>query len=401
MKKIPFSPPDITDGDINEVVDTLKSGWITTGNKTSQFEQSLCEYTNVAGVKCLNSATAGLELILRLFGIGEGDEVITTPYTFCATANVILHTGATPVFVDIEKEGFNVSAEEIERAVTKRTKAVIAVDFAGFPADYDKIREILDNAHKVFIPSRGTMQERLSRPLLIADAAHSLGAVYKCKKSGSLADFSVFSFHAVKNLTTAEGGAVCFNGIGGLSADEIYKALSLLSLHGQDKSAYDKFSKGDWRYSVEVAGYKYNITDIASSLGLSQLRRYETEILPNRKALYESYVSLLQDNERFIIPVCRDTFRESSYHLFPLRIEGLTEDGRDNLIRKMAEDGVSANVHYIPLPMHPLYKKLGYRIEDYPRAYEAYKNEITLPLYSKMSIEDTEYVCEVLKKSLG
>ncbi len=394
---IPFSPPDITRAEIDELVDTLRSGWITTGPKTKQFEKEIAKYCNTKKAVCLNSATAGLELVLRLFDIGVGDEVITTPYTFAATANVILHVGAKPVFVDIKKDQFNIDPKEIERAITKKTKAVITVDFGGFPCDYDEILDILENNKRKYCPKKHTNQQLLEKPLFLADTAHSFGAEYKGKKIGGVADFSVFSFHAVKNLATAEGGAVTFNSLGNIDNEHIYNKLMLLSLHGQSKDALAKSKAGSWKYTIECAGYKYNMTDITASLGLVQLRRYDKELLIKRKKSFNLYNDCLSD-DIYILPPFISNDKKSSYHLFPLRIREFDEKKRDKLISRMAEKGIATNVHYIPLVMQPLYKKLGYSINNYPNAYNMYKNEITLPLYSLLKEGDIIYICDALKK---
>ncbi len=400
MKKIPFSPPDITEAEIAEVVDTLQSGWITTGPKTKLFETRIAEYCGATRAVCLNSATAGLELSLRLFGIGEGDEVITTPYTFASTANIILHVGATPVFVDVLPGSFLIDPVAVERAITKRTKAVIPVDFAGVPADYQTIKKVLEQNKSLYTPTVGTKQEELERPLLVADAAHAFGAKLQVGEQwemvGTLSDFTVFSFHAVKNLTTAEGGAVTFGDIGTIDADELYREFMLLSLHGQSKDALAKMQAGGWQYSIELAGYKCNMTDIMASIGLVQLERYDG-MLARREELYSQYKRLLSVDSKVIFPTeCEN--KRSSFHIMPVRLQGFDEAMRNEVIAKLAKEGISANVHFIPLPMQPLYKSLGYKIEDYPNAYSQYCNEITLPLYSTLTDEDVEYIVEKLLK---
>ncbi len=400
-KKIPFSPPDITESEINAVVEVLKSGWITTGPKVKEFEEKISKYCSTEKAVALNSATAGLELTLRILDIGMGDEVITTPYTFAATSNVILHTGATPVFVDINFEDFNISVKEIEKAITKRTKAIISVDFGGLPVDFDEIKEVCKRKKSLYIPKRGTWQEYFDRVVLISDSAHSFGASYRGKKIGGMADFTVFSFHAVKNLTTAEGGAVTFNSINVVSADEIYKKYKLLSLHGQNKDAYSKFNdKNSWYYEILNIGYKYNMTDVLAAIGVAQLERYEKEILTKRREIANIYFKNL-NQERIILPIYKTEKKESSYHLFPLRIKSLSENERNLIIQRMAEKGISLNVHFIPVVMHPAYIKLGFNIKDYPVCYEAYKSEISLPIYSKMELSDAEYVSSELLKTLG
>ena len=399
FRNIPFSPPHITDAEIAEVIDTLKSGWITTGPKTKAFERMLTEYCGVARVICLNSATAGLELILRLLEIGVGDEVITTSYTYAATANIILHTGARPVFVDVG-EDFNICPRAIDAAITCKTKAIIAVDFAGLPARYDEIYDVLGSNKNRYIPRNNTLQTALDRPFLIADAAHSIGARFGQRMAAALADFSVFSFHAVKNLTTAEGGAIVFNDIGCTSSAEIYKKLQLLSLHGQSKDALAKMQAGSWFYTIELPGYKYNMTDIAASLGIAQLKRYEAEILPARKKIILAYESEFENDARFITPIINDGIRETSYHLYALRLNHKTEDERAKIITSMAERGISLNVHFIPVVMHPAYREMGYRMADYPKTFAKYENEISLPVYPQLSMIDLKFICDELKKAV-
>jgi dTDP-4-amino-4,6-dideoxygalactose transaminase len=399
-KRIPFSPPDITMKEIRAVVKVLKSGWITTGPQTKEFEKKIAEYCGAERAICLNSATAGLELVLRLFNIGPGDEVITTPYTFAATANIILHTGAKPVFADIKPGEFNIDPEQILKKITPRTKAVIPVDFGGWPCDYDEIKRGLGQQKNKYHPRRGTWQSHLGRPLLLADAAHSIGARYKGQRTGSQADFTVFSFHAVKNITTAEGGAVVFKALPGLSANAIYRELNLLSLHGQSKDALAKSRAGAWQYTIDLPGYKFNMTDIAAAIGLTQLHRYEPEILPGRKRLVQAYLRALGNEPRLVLPVYRTGEKESSYHLFPLRVQGFKEPERNALIQEMAARGVACNVHFIPVVMHPLYKRLGYDIKDYPHCFRMYENEISLPVHAKMTVPDVFYICRELKKIL-
>ncbi len=395
--KIPFSPPDITRAEIDEVADTLKSGWITTGPKTKRFEKEISEYCGTEKAICLNSATAGMELILRLMDIGPGDEVITTPYTYAATSNVILHCGAKPVFVDIKKDDFNINPEAVSKAITSRTKAVMPVDFGGWPCDYESIRQVLIDSKKKFKPKKGTLQERLYCPLVLADAAHSFGSEYNGKKVGSAADFSVFSFHAVKNLTTAEGGAVAFNSSNISEAGNIYRQLQLLSLHGQSKDALDKMKAGSWHYSIELPGYKCNMTDIAASIGLVQLKRFETEMQPARNKVAAIYDKSFCKDDRFIIPPFRGNNKKGNNHLYPLRIKNFNEKSRSELINRLAEKGISSNVHFIPVVMHPYYKKLGYSINNYPNTYRMYENEISLPIYSKMTDNEAEYVVNTIK----
>lgn len=403
QRRIQFSPPDITEEEIQAVCETMRSGWITTGPKTKQFEREIADYCAVRRAVCLNSATAGLELILRLFEIGEGDEVITTPYTYTATASVILHTGAKIVFADVLPGSFAIDPKAVAASVTEKTKAVIPVDVGGIPCDYDELYRILEDKKSLYSPKKSTLQDTLSRPLLLADASHSFGAEYKShgvwKKSGALADFSVFSFHAVKNLTTAEGGAVTFNGNDDADAQNIYKQLQLLSLHGQSKDALAKMKAGNWRYSIELPGYKCNMTDIAASMGLVQLKRYPS-LLARRKELFNLYKENFCTNDKLILPAQGDNF-ESSYHIYALRIQDIDEIVRDKIIEQCAENGVPCNVHYVPLPMQPFYHSLGYKIENYPNAYNMYRNEISLPLHTLMSDEDVDYVAKSIKSCLN
>ena len=399
MKKIiTFSPTDITQREIDEIVNTIKSGWITTGQKTKLFEKKIAEYCNTEKAACLNSATACLEMILKLFDIGKGDEVITTPYTYPSTTNTILHCGAKIIFVDLKENEFNIDPAKIGKAITKKTKAIISVDIAGWPVDYDEINKVIESNKAKYRAKKNTLQEKIEKPIFISDAAHSFGAIYKGKKVGNKADFSIFSFHATKNITSAEGGAVTFNSFEDISADFIYNQLMLLSLHGQSKDAFSKLKAGSWRYTIELAGYKCNMPDLAASIGLIQLDRYEKEILPKRKNLYFSYIKELKNDGKFIIPPFNSSYKESSYHLFPLRINGANEDQRDKIIQKMADKDISLNVHFIPVVMQPYYKKLGFDIKNYPNTFNMYKNEISLPFSSLFSKNDAKYVSDNLKK---
>lgn len=394
---VPFSPPDINEDDVESVAEVLRSGWITTGPKTAEFEEALAAYCAAERVKCLSSATAALELSLRLFGIGEGDEVLTSPMSFAASANVILHVGAKPVFADLDEGSFLISAKEIEKKLSARSRAVIAVDYGGMLCDYSTIYELLKVCGFDGGGSSRYLNE-LSRPLLLADSAHALGSrSNKGESAGSLADMSAFSFHAVKNLTTAEGGALSFSGFDFLSADDIYKGLSLLSLHGQSKDALSKMKAGNWRYSIETAGYKANMTDIQAALGLSQLKRYD-KTLAKRRRLCRLYDEHLRDDERILS--YSESYDRLSAHLYPVRINGADEKQRDIIIEKMKERGVSVNVHFIPLPMQPLYRRLGYSVEDCPNAFAMYENLVTLPLFSKMTDDELEYTSTSLKSVL-
>lgn len=397
LRSIPFSPPDISDEEINEVVDTLKSGWITTGPKTKLFEKQIAEYCNTSKAVALNSATAAMEMTLRLLGIGPGDEVITCAYTYSASASVITHVGAKVVLVDSGKDSFHIDYDGIADAITEKTKAIISVDIAGVMCDYDRIFKAVESKKQLFTPSND-LQKAFGRVAVIADAAHSIGATYKGKMSGEVADFTSFSFHAVKNLTTAEGGMVTWKDIDSFDNEEIYKQYMLLSLHGQSKDALAKTKLGAWEYDIVAPNYKCNMTDIMASLGLAQFKRYR-EILGRRKEIIEKYDALLNQLEVTSMNHY-DENQQSSGHLYLLRLNGKDEAFRNDVITKMAEKGVSSNVHYKPLPMHSAYKNLGFKMEDYPNAFDMYKNEITLPLHTLLTDEDIEYVVESLRKSI-
>lgn len=397
LRSIPFSPPDITDEEINEVVDTLKSGWITTGPKTKLFEKQIAEYCNTSKAVALNSATAAMEMTLRLLRIGPGDEVITCAYTYSASASVITHVGAKVVLVDSGKDSFHIDYDGIADAITEKTKAIIPVDIAGVMCDYDKIFQTIESKKHLFNPTND-LQKAFGRVIVIADAAHSIGATYKGKMSGEAADFTSFSFHAVKNLTTAEGGMVTWKDIDGIDNEEIYKQYMLLSLHGQSKDALAKTMLGAWEYDIVAPNYKCNMTDIMASLGLAQFKRYP-EILGRRKEIIEKYDALLSQLEVTSMKHYTDVY-SSSGHLYLLRLIGKDEEFRNDVITKMAEKGVSSNVHYKPLPMHSGYKNLGFNMEDYPNAFNMYRNEITLPLHTLLTDEDIEYVVGRLKEAV-
>ncbi|MFY9440760.1 MAG: DegT/DnrJ/EryC1/StrS family aminotransferase [Tepidanaerobacteraceae bacterium] len=396
-KNIPFSPPDISNIEINEIIDTLKSGWITTGPKTKLFEKRIAEYTNTSKAVCLNSATAAMEMTLRLLDIGEGDEVITSAYTYSASASVIYHVGAKIVLVDTAKDSFHIDYGKLEEAITARTKAIIPVDIGGVMCDYDKIFKVVNKKKHLFNPSN-ELQEAIGRVIVLADAAHSLGATYKGKRSGEVADFTCFSFHAVKNLTTAEGGAVTWKDIPGIDNEYIYGQFMLLSLHGQSKDALAKTKLGAWEYDILFPAYKCNMTDIMASLGLGQLRRYP-KILERRKQIIEMYNDALSNQDVDILKHYGNDF-SSSGHLYLVRLLGKDEVFRNKVIGKMAENGISTNVHYKPLPMLTAYKNLGFNIEDYPNAFDMYRNEISLPLHTLLTDEQVEYVVEKFKESI-
>ena len=394
---IPFSPPDITAMEINEVVDTLKSGWITTGPKTKLFERKIAEYTNTSRAVCLNSATAAMELTLRLLGIGEGDEVITSAYTYTASASVIHHVGAKIVLVDTAKDSYQMDYEQLEKVITERTKAIIPVDIAGVMCDYDRIFEIVEKKGHLFKP-RNKFQDKIGRVVVLADAAHSFGSTYKGRKSGEIADFTCFSFHAVKNLTTAEGGAVTWRDISGIDNEEIYKQFMLLSLHGQSKDALAKAKIGGWEYDIVFPGYKCNMTDIMASLGLSQLQRYPT-LLKRRREIIKLYNHGLKGCNVDILEHFGNEY-SSNGHLYMVRLLGKNEADRNNVIIQMAQKGIASNVHFKPLPLLTAYQKMGFDIEDYPNAYEMYKNEISLPIHTLLADEQIKYVVNCLEKIL-
>ena len=392
--RIEFSPPDITQLEIDEVVDTLKSGWITTGPKTKKLEQELSVFTNTDKTVCLNSATAAMELTLRLLGVGAGDEVITCAYTYTASASFIHHVGAKIVLVDCNKEDKFMDLDALENAITEKTKVIIPVDLAGKPCKYDEIFEIVERKKSLFKPNN-KFQEKIGRVIVMADAAHSLGAVYKGKPSGSIADFTCFSFHAVKNFTVAEGGSVTWNRNLGLNDDEVYREFQLLSLHGQSKDALSKTKLGSWEYDIVAPNYKCNLTDIASGIGLAQLKRYPS-LLKRRFEIVERYNKGFEGTR--IKPFIHfEEDRKSCCHLYIVNIEGASEEDRNEIIVKMAERGIATNVHYKPLPMHTAYKNLGFDIKDYPNAFDNYKSEITLPLHTLLTDEQVDYIIENLK----
>ncbi len=393
-KMIAFSPPDITQAEVDEVAKALLSGWITTGPRTKTFEKELAAYCGTERAVCLNSATACLELTLRLLGIGPGDEVITSAYTYTASASPIAHVGAKIVLVDTAKDSFEMDYGALEKAITPRTKAVIPVDVGGILCDYDRIFSIVDKRKMLFSPSND-IQRQLGRMAVVADGAHSLGAIRGEKRSGALADFTTFSFHAVKNLTTAEGGAVTWRSDLGLDDEAVYKQFMLMSLHGQNKDALAKTKAGAWEYDIVAPLYKCNMTDIMAAIGLVQLRRYP-ELLDKRYTLTRLYDQLLAD-----VPILRPPhFRAdetSSCHLYLARLAGKSVEERNAIIESLAEEGIMTNVHYKPLPMMTAYKNLGFDIKDYPNAYAQYQNELTLPLYSTLKEESIERVCIALK----
>ena len=388
---IPFSPPDITDLEIEEVAAALRSGWITTGPRTKQLEKNIAEWVGTPKCVCLNSQTACTEMALHVLGVGSGDEVITSAYTYTASASVIAHVGAKIVLIDTQTDSLEMDYAALEAAITENTKAIIPVDLAGIPCDYDRIFDIVERKKVLFRP-QNDIQRAFGRITVIADTAHAFGAKRKGEMIGSVADFSSFSFHAVKNLTTAEGGALTWRTIPGIDDEDIYKQLQLLSLHGQSKDALAKTKLGAWEYDIVGTYYKCNMTDVAAAIGLKQFERYP-DMLARRRAIIEKYDAALRPLGVETLDHYADGW-ESSGHLYLTRIPNVTLEERNDIIIKMAERGVACNVHYKPLPLHTAYKKLGFDIKDYPNAYAHFENEITLPLHTCLSDEDVEYVIE-------
>ncbi len=394
--RIDFSPPDISEAEILEVVDTLKSGWITTGPKVKRLEENLCKYVGADNAVCLNSATAALELTLRILNIGEGDEVITSAYTYTATASAALHTGAKVVLVDTQKDSINMDLVNLESKITPKTKAIIPVDVGGFMQDYNSIIKLAKEKNNIFKPN-GKIQEAIGRIAVIADGAHSLGAVRDGKKSGTAADFTAFSFHAVKNLTTAEGGAVTFNNINGIDSSEIYKQYQLYSLHGQSKDAYAKMN-GCWEYDIVGPYYKCNMTDIMASLGIAQLKRYDS-LLERRFEIIKMYDEGFKGTNIESLKHI-DNNSKTSGHLYITRLNGFDENMRGKFINKLLEKGIRANVHFKPLCLFTAYKNLGFDEKDFKNAVDFYKNEVSIPLHTKLSDEQVSYVIESCKQTL-
>ena len=395
---IKFSPPDISAAEIDEVAEALKSGWITTGPKTKELERQVAVFCGVNRAVCLNSQTACAELALRVLGIGKGDEVITSAYTYTASASVIDHVGAKIVLVDTQKDSLEMDYEALEKAITKKTKAIIPVDLAGIPCDYDRIFEIVQNKKKLFKPAND-IQKAIGRIAVMADTAHAFGAEWYGKKVGSIADFSSFSFHAVKNFTTAEGGALTWRDIEGIDNEDIYHQLQLLSLHGQSKDALAKTQLGAWEYDIVGTWYKCNMTDVAAAIGLAQMKRYP-QMLARRKEIIEKYDNAFKPLGIKVLSHYSDKYT-SSGHLYITRVPNVTPEQRNDIIIKMTERGIACNVHYKPLPMHTAYKNLGFDIKKYPNAYANFANEITLPLHTCLTDEEVDYIiknyCEIVK----
>jgi dTDP-4-amino-4,6-dideoxygalactose transaminase len=381
---------------VDAVIDTLYSGWITTGPKTKLFEKRLTEYGGHRATLCVSSASAGLELMLRWFGVGPGDEVIVPAYTYAATANVVVHCGARVVFVDSDPD-FDISVEAVRRAITRRTKVIIPVDIAGWPCDYDTLNQLvsLPEVRAQFTPVTPE-QYKLGRILILSDAAHSIGGIYKGKRVGSLTDITVYSFHAVKNLTTAEGGAVCLNLPVPFDHEEIYKQLNAKSLHGQTKDALAKTQAGAWRYDIHEPGYKYNMTDIQASMGLVELERYDEDMLKRRKGIFDRYTDAFKGFSWAELPVYKNAERQSSYHVYLLRIRNVNEHIRDRIMDEIFSQEVAVNVHFVPLPMMTYYKSCGYEIADYPVAFGNYSREISLPVYYDLTDEMADTVIKAV-----
>lgn len=397
MRKIPFSPPDMSEAEINEVCEAIRSGWITTGPRTKQFEKNLADYIGVNKVVCLNSCTAAEELNLRVIGVHEGDEVIVPAYTYTATASAAIHVGATIRMIDSCKDSVEMDYDALEEAINEKTKVIVPVDLAGIPCDYDRLYEIVERKKYLFHPEND-IQKAIGRVIICADSAHAVGASYHGKMLGNVADFTAFSFHAVKNLTTAEGGASCWKSIPGIDDEKLYQLYQLYSLHGQNKDALAKTQLGSWEYDIVGPWYKCNMTDIMAAIGLKQLERYP-DMLKRREEMISMYDHAMDEMGITHLNHYTDAYH-SSGHLYLIRIPGISVETRNAVITKMAEKGVSTNVHYKPLPMMSAYRNLGFDIVDYPNAFDYYHNEITLPLHTKLSDEDIDYVIVSLKETL-
>jgi len=394
---IPFSPPDFGETEIEAVIKTLRSGWITTGPRTKEFENKIAARVGVEKAVCLSSATSAMELVLRILGVGPGDEVITSAYTFTASASVITHVGAKVVLVDTSKDSYEMDYNLLSEAITEKTKVIIPVDFAGVICDYDKIYEIINKKKSKFMPSND-IQKGFGRVIVMADSAHAFGAKRDSFNCGQLADFSCFSFHAVKNLTTAEGGAVVWRHHNHINHEWLYNQFMLYSLHGQSKDALAKNQLGSWEYDIVFPAYKCNMTDIMASLGIAQLKRYD-QLIERRHRIISMYNQGFKDLGVTTLSHSGDGFT-SSGHLYPIRIDNYSENDRNNVIVRLGEMGVASNVHFKPLPLLTAYKNLGFSIESYPNAYDMYKNEVTLPLHTLLSDEDVMYVIECLRKAI-
>ncbi len=397
--KIPFSPPYIDSDVVEEVTQSLNSGWITSGPKVMALEQEVSQLTGTERTVCVNSWTSGAILVLKWFGVKEGDEVIVPAYTYSATALAVIHCGATPVMVDVN-EDFTIDVSKIEQAITEKTKVIMPVDIAGWPCDYDKINElVIENRVKSVFKSSSDKQKKLGRILVISDAAHSIGAQYKGMQAGKLTDITIFSFHAVKNITTAEGGAICLNLPQSFSNEEEYKLMKLYTLNGQNKDAFTKSQAGGWKYDILFAGLKVNMPDICAAIGLAQIKKYNEVLLVERERVARRYHAFFSKYPFFQLPLLEDIARKSCFHLYALRINSITEDQRDLIIENVTTTGVSVNVHFIPMPMLTVFKDRGYKIENYPMAYNNYAREISLPIYPQLTNEEVDYICDSILSS--
>lgn len=398
--KIPFSPPFIDQSVIDQVMDTLNAKWITSGPKVKALEEEMEAFTGTKAAICVNSWTSGAIMMLKWYGIGEGDEVIVPAYSYCATALCVLHCGAKPIMVDI-LDDLTLSPEKIKEAISNKTKAILAVDIAGLPCLYDEIYSIITNPYikSLFIPE-SEKQSQLGRILLISDAAHSIGAFYNGQPAALKADITIFSFHAVKNITTAEGGCICLNLPEPFNNNSEYSYLKMFSLNGQTKDAFSKSIGNNWRYDIIFQGLKINMPDICAAIGLAQIRNYNKSLLPVRKKIAQKYCKAFLNYDWFIPPVLKDTLRESSYHLFPLRIKNISEKDRDQLIDKIMESGVNVNVHFIPMPMLSYFKSIGYHIDDFPNSFKNYSCEISLPIYPQLKEEELDYIIETVSTKI-
>jgi dTDP-4-amino-4,6-dideoxygalactose transaminase len=397
--KVPFSPPFVDKDIINEVVDSLTSGWITSGPKVKALEEEICKLTGVTRTVCVNSWTSGAILVLKWFGVKDGDEVIVPAYTYSATALAVLHCGAIPVMVDITGD-FTIDVSLIEKAITPKTKVIMPVDIAGWPCDYSSINSLVnkDSVKRKFV-AESEKQILLNRILVVSDAAHSIGATYNGVSAGKLTDLTIFSFHAVKNITTAEGGAISINLPVPFDIEEEYKLMKLYTLNGQNKDAFTKSQAGGWKYDILFAGLKVNLPDLSAAVGLAQIRKYDSFLLKERKRVAMHYQKFFNKFDFFQLPPLQDENRESCYHLYALRLHGISESQRDAMIEEITTTGVSVNVHFIPMPMLTVFKNLGFKIEDFPKAYDNYSREISLPIYPQLTNEQINYICEAVLAS--
>lgn len=397
--KILFSPPYIDSDVVEEVTQSLNSGWITSGPKVMALEQEVSQLTSTERTVCVNSWTSGAILVLKWFGVKEGDEVIVPAYTYSATALAVIHCGATPVMVDVNKD-FTIDVSKIEQAITEKTKVIMPVDIAGWPCDYDKINDLVNKSKvKDLFCSTSDKQKQLGRILVISDAAHSIGAQYKGMQAGKLTDITIFSFHAVKNITTAEGGAICLNLPQSFSNEEEYKLMKLYTLNGQNKDAFTKSQAGGWKYDILFAGLKVNMPDICAAIGLAQIKKYNEVLLVERERVARRYHAFFSKYPFFQLPLLEDSDRKSCFHLYALRINSITENQRDLIIEHVTTTGVSVNVHFIPMPMLTVFKDRGYKIANYPMAYNNYAREISLPIYPQLTNEEVDYICDSILSS--